>query len=141
MNAFNHGRVDAAESILSFYEQEKRQARADVPQAAPPETTPYMPTLDRAVKDLMETQEREHRLLNEAATEANCDLDQVANVIRKLKAGAAAVPASAECKHCTAGIPRGTETKTGHFSNGKFVGWCRKLVDVRDSGATPKEGK
>jgi hypothetical protein len=35
MNAFNHGRVDAAESILSFYEQEKRQARAAVPQAHP----------------------------------------------------------------------------------------------------------
>jgi hypothetical protein len=31
MNAFNHGRVDAAESILFFYEQEKRQARAAVP--------------------------------------------------------------------------------------------------------------
>jgi hypothetical protein len=43
MNAFNHGRVDAAESILSFYEQEKRQARAAVPQA---------PALDNLVIDI-----------------------------------------------------------------------------------------
>jgi hypothetical protein len=67
--------------------------RAAVPQAAPPETTPYMPTLDQMVKDLMDDHARESRWLYEAATEADCDLDQVANVIRKLKSGAAAVPA------------------------------------------------
>jgi hypothetical protein len=51
MNAFNHGRVDAAESILSFYEQEKRQARAAVPQAA----AALNQELLQALEDIAET--------------------------------------------------------------------------------------
>ena len=49
------------------------------------ETRPYIPAIWEEVRDIEKAYAREHKWLNEAAEAADCDLDQVANVIRNLR--------------------------------------------------------
>jgi hypothetical protein len=41
-------------------------------------------------------------------------------------------PQPRRCPHCEAGIPRGTNQKTGHYSGSQFVGWCGHMVSDED---------
>lgn len=67
------------------YADLKQEALKQMYPKQPSTTTEQCLVLSEQVKILEERYAREHAWLNEAAEAAGCDLDQVANVIRRLK--------------------------------------------------------